>query len=193
MVDYAMLSDFPDHFPPRRNRVHEACGPNAFGFAFALAGHLRGSVLWVREAWQADQINPAGFSPYVDPHSLLIAKGNDQTEVLASAEEALRSGAVALTVIELTKPIGLTAGRRLQLAAEAGQSMGLCIVPEGTGSNAVETRWHCTSVFDPADSTLQRWELIKNKSGTLTAWDVRWNAEARRIIVVSEARERPVP
>ena len=71
--------------------------------------------------------------------------------------------------------------------------MGLCIVPEGTGSNAVETRWHCTSVFDPKDSTLQRWELIKNKSGTLTAWDVRWNAEARRIIVVSEARERPVP
>jgi protein ImuA len=57
------------------------------------------------------------------------------------------------------------------------------------GSNAAETRWHCAPLFDPDDSTLQRWKLIKNKSGTLKAWDVRWHGETRRIIVVSEAGE----
>lgn len=187
-----MASDFSKHFPLRANRVHEVCGPSALGFAFAVAGQKDGSVLWAREAWQADQINPVGFSPYFDPHRLLIAKGKDQIEVLATAEEALRSGAVAVTVIELTNPISLTVGRRLQLAAEAGQSTGLCIVPEGMGSNAAETRWRCDPLFDAADSTLQRWEIIKNKSGTLMAWNVRWDVETRRIIVVPETGKRPV-
>lgn len=126
-----------------------------------------------------------------DPGKLLLASARDQTGVLAVAEEALRSAAVSLVVMELDKPLGLTAGRRLQLAAEAGKTTGLCIIPEGSGSNAAETRWHCTPVFDPDDSTLQRWQLTKNKSGTLGDWDVRWDAETRRIIMVSEAGKRP--
>ncbi|MEN8841345.1 MAG: hypothetical protein ABF254_09765 [Octadecabacter sp.] len=188
-----MSYDFSTYFPLQAKRVHEACGPSAFSFAFALAGQQQASVLWVREAWLSDQINPVGFNQYLDPHRLLLAKGKDQTEVLATAEDSLRSGAVGLTVIELTKPIGLTAGRRLQLAAETGKSTGLCVLPDGMGSNAAQTRWRCEPIFDAADSTLQRWEIIKNKSGTLTAWTVRWNAETRRIIVVSETGERPVP
>ena len=182
-----MMTSFSENFPVRANRMHEVCGPGALDFAFALAGQRRGAVLWAREAWQTNQINPAGFGKYFDPHNLLIARCKDQIEVLSTAEEALRSGAVALSVLELTRPIGLTAGRRLQLAAKAGQSTGLCIVPDGMGSNAAETRWRCDPIFDAAASTLQRWEIIKNKSGTLTAWNIRWNAEARRIIVVPEA------
>lgn len=188
-----MVVNLSEHFPLRANRVHEACGPGALAFSFAVAGQGTGPVLWVRESWKSDQINPTGFSHYVDPRRLLIAKGGDQIDVLATAEESLRSGVVALTVVELTKPMGLTEGRRLQLAAKAGQSLGLCLVPDGLGSNAAETRWRCDPVFDASDSTLQRWEIIKNKSGTLAAWIVRWNAETSRIIVVSEVGERPVP
>jgi protein ImuA len=184
-----MSSDFPHHFPLRKTRVHEVYGPGAFMFAFALAGQRQGSVLWAREGWQADQMNPAGFFPFLDPSNLLIAKGKDQLEVLATAEEALRSGAVSSVIVELIKPLGLIEGRRLQLAAKQGGSTGLCILPDGMGSNAAETRWHCAPLFDPDDSTLQRWKLIKNKSGTLKAWDVRWHGETRRIIVVSEAGE----
>ncbi|MEP5758988.1 MAG: hypothetical protein ABJ327_06715 [Litoreibacter sp.] len=187
-----MKPDFHKYFPLRTGRVHEACGHSALSFAFALAGQLSGPVMWAREAWQSDHINPAGVLQYCDPHKLLVAKGNDQIDVLAIAEEALRSGAVALTVIELNKPIGLTEGRRLQLAAKAGKSTGLCILPEGMGSNAAETRWQCISIFDPTDSTQQRWKLIKNKSGTLSMWDVRWDAKTHRIIVVSETGKRPV-
>ncbi|PRY74525.1 protein ImuA [Yoonia maritima] len=140
--------------------------------------------MWVSKAWQAEQINPNGFSAYMDPQNLLISKVKDQDDGLAVAEESLRSGAVSLTVIELTKSLSFTAGRRLQLAAETGRSTGLCIIPEGMGNNAAESRWRCSPLFDPQDSTLQRWEIIKNKSGTLSAWDVRWDAETRRVIVV---------
>lgn len=202
-----MTPAFSDHFPPRRGRTHEVFGPGAPGFAFALGGHLTGQfkgqshehVLWIVEGWQGVAINPVGFSPYLDPACLLLARAGDPLEALAVAEEALRSGALALVVIEVSKPLGLTAGRRLQLAAEAGNCTGLCLIPEGMGSNAAQTRWHCAPVFDPAekgterggDSTLQHWEIKKNKSGTLGFWEVRWDEQARRIIVVSTAGQRP--
>lgn len=185
-----MTTDFSKYFPLRVGRTHEVCGPSTLPFVFALAGQLGNSVMWIHEDWQTQQINPAGFAAFFDPQSLLVAKAKNQTDVLAAAEEALRSGAVSLVVMELTKPIGLTQGRRLQLAAKAGKAIGLCIIPDGMGSNAVETRWHCSSLFDPQDSTLQRWEISKNKSGTLTTWDVKWDAQARRVIVVSEAAQR---
>jgi protein ImuA len=119
-----------------------------------------------------------------------LANVADHIDMLAVAEEALRSGSVSLVVMELSKPLGLTAGRRLQLAAEAGKSTALSIIPEGMGSNAAETRWQCAPVFDVRDSTLQHWKLIKNKSGTLGSWDVRWDAQARHINVVSEVAQR---
>jgi len=188
-----MTAAITDYFPLRQGRAHEVCGAGAYGFACALAGQLGGNVMWIREDWQPELLNPEGFLPFFDPRKLLFAKGQSQIDVLASGEEALSSGAVNLTVMELSKSIGLTEGRRLQLAAEAGKSTGLCIISEGMGSNAAESRWRCAPIFAPADSTLIRWEIIKNKSGTLTGWDLRWDAETRRITVVSKAGQRPAP
>lgn len=180
------MDSFANIFPLRNGRVHEACGAGVYSFAFAVAAQKKGAILWIKEKWQPDQLNPNGFADFISPSAILVAQGQDQPEVLASAEEALRSGAVSLTILELSKPLGLTSGRRLQLAAEAGKSTGLCLIQEGMGSNAAETRWRCEPVFDGADSTLQRWTIIKNKSGTLTNWDVRWDAKARRVIVASK-------
>lgn len=179
-------------FPCRPARVHEVCGSSAFGFAAVAAAHA-GGALWIRQAWQPQSINPEALTSYVDPSKIFLAQVKDQTEALAVAEEGLRDGVLPLVVIELTAPIGLTEGRRLQLAAKAGQSTGLCLISEGMGSPAAETRWRCSPVPNPsnpsADSTLQQWQLIKNKSGTLGIWHVRWDAEARRLAVVFPARE----
>lgn len=185
-------ADIP-YFPPAKTRTHEVCGAGGVVFAFALAARLAGNALWVRETWQSSQINPHGFSGFVAPSELTVCNSKDQTESLAVSEEALRSGAVSLVVMQLSQPLGLTEGRRLQLAARDGDATGLALIPEGMGSNAVETRWRCTPVFDQStsaqDSTLQHWELIKNKSGTLGAWHVRWDAASRRINVVSPPRQ----
>jgi protein ImuA len=191
------MTAFEFHFPPMNTRTHEVCGPSAYAFAFALAGRVcrtgADTVLWVREAWNGTQLNPLGFAPYLDPQQLLIAQAPSHSDALASAEEALRSGRIPLVVMDLSQPIGLTEGRRLQLAAQQGGAMGLCILPEGMGSNAAQTRWHCAPVFDAkarADSTLQKWEIIKNKTGTQKAWNVKWDAQTCRINVVSEAAQR---
>lgn len=177
--------------PLRTGRCHEACGAGASGFAAILAGRLGGPVMWIAEGWRAERINPLGYNRFADPANLLMVAAKDQDEGLAVTEEALRSGAVRLVVVELTEPLSLLAGRRLQLSAEAGDSTALCLIPEGMGSNAAETRWRCAPVFGADDSTLQQWEIIKNKTGTLSDWTVRWDEEARRISVVSPVGERP--
>lgn len=180
-------------FQLQTGRAHEVCGPGALFFAFAWVARRQGNAIWIRERWRPDRINPDGFSEFVDPDRLLMVEAGSQTEVLAVAEDALRAGAVPMVVLELNSPTDLTAGRRLQLAARDGGTTVLAIIPEGMGSNATETRWFCAPVFDPADSTLQRWDLIKNKKGTLGCWHVRWDAAARRLDVVSPAGERPGP
>lgn len=183
-----MLTAF---YPPKRYRTHEVCGAGSVFFTIALAAQMGGQVIWVREAWQTANLNPTGFSPLLDPANLLVASARDQTEALAVTEEALRSGAVSLVVVDLTKPLDLTAGRRLQLAARDGRTTALAIIPDGMGSNAAETRWRCAPQFHAEDSTQHRWELIKNKSGTLGVWDVRWSHSARRIAVVPPVGQRP--
>ena len=173
-------------YPLASTRVHEICGPSAASFALRSALHLDADVLWVREEWQPEKLNPLGFEGF-DPARLVMAQTKGQIDTLAVAEEALRDGVFGLVVIEITAPLSLTAGRRLQLAAKAGNATGLCLIPEGMGSPAAETRWHVEPVFDPADSTLQRWHLIKNKSGTTGVWNVRWDPETRRVAVVPPA------
>ena len=178
-------------FPLSKGRTHEVCGAGTLAFAGALAAEVRGSVLWVRETWQPEQLHPQGFADFLNLADLVLCKAKNQIDALAVAEDALRSGAVPLVVVEVSKPLNLTHGRRLQLAARAGRNIGLVIMPEGMGSNAAETRWQCEPMFDPEteDSTLQRWKLIKNKSGTLGVWYVRWDRATRRLFVVSSSGE----
>lgn len=170
----------PGSFPLRPGRVHEVCGAGARGFAAMVLAGMRPPGLWLCPVRQGDALHPLGLLPFLDPAGLLLAQTRDQTDSLAVAEEALRDGAFALVVIEITRPLNLREGRRLQLAAQAGGATGLCLIPEGMGSAAVESRWRAVPVFDPAgaDTTLMRWDIIKNKSGITGAWQVRWNPKA---------------
>jgi protein ImuA len=185
-----MRVEFHSVFPLRPARVHEVCGAGSIGFATMAA---RGPVLWIREAWLSETLAPQGVLPLFDPAQLLLARPKDQVDALAVAEEALKDGALAHVIIEVTRPLDLREGRRLQLAAKVGRTTGLCIIPEGMGSNAAETRWRATPLFNPAreDSTLMRWEITKNKSGTLGVWHVQWNQQTSRLDVVSSVGERP--
>ncbi|TPW32210.1 hypothetical protein FJU08_04145 [Martelella alba] len=187
------MNDFDTLFPLRSGRTHDVNGPGARFFAAALMGACGGHCLWVRASFLPGTLNPVALSRFADPEKLLLARTKDQTETLAAAEEGLRSGALALVVLELDRPLDLTPGRRLQLAAEAGHATGLCLFPEGMGNPAAETRWLCRPLFSPSDSTLQLWSIIKNKTGTNRSWTVRFNEETHRIHMVSETAERSGP
>lgn len=184
-----MSLSFSSVYPLKKNRVHEVFGDGAFAFAAIMAGGSKKAVVWISENWKPVP-NPEGLVPYCDPGNLLLTRADSQLTVLASMETALRSGAAGLVVAEVSGSIGLTEGRRLQIAAETGKTTGILLIFNEKGSNAAETRWHCAGIPAPRqnlhDSTHWRWSLIKNKIGTLSKWIVRWDAASHRVIVVSK-------
>ncbi len=170
--------------PLRPARVHEAEGPLAWGFAAITCAMRGGNLMWIRPGWRRDGLLPQALAPILPPERLLLARTPDETATLAVAEEALKDGALASVVVEITRPLSLREGRRLQLAASAGGTTGLCLIPWGMGSVAAETRWHCAPAFG---SGVMRWEMFKNKSGTTGAWHLRWNESQGRVEVMSRA------
>ncbi len=187
-----MAQEFSDIFPLCPRRSHEAVGPGAVSFAASMIGMSKGPVLWVTEQRQNERLHPGGLIQFCDPARLMFAYGNSHMDVLWIAEEALRSKSVPLVIAQLSTDIGLTEGRRLQLAAEAGRTTGLFLLPQGMGSNAAETRWHCAPVHnsDNSDSTLFDWRCIKNKSGTTGKWIVNWNGTTHHINLVAQTGQR---
>ncbi|KZK76854.1 hypothetical protein PsW64_04699 [Pseudovibrio sp. W64] len=187
----AVMAEFKSFFPLQVSRVHEVCGAGATAFAAMACGQADMRVLWLQTGWQIEQLNPAGLAAFMSPKNLVLVEVENHNDLLACTEDGLRSGAVDLVISVATQKLDLTAGRRLQLAAEQGGSTGILIIPEGAGSNATQTRWHCSPIFkgnhiSDKNLTLQHWQLIKNKIGTLSGWKVYWDAKAHRVIVVSE-------
>ena len=167
--------DTVDPFQLTPRRVHEATGPGAVVFALMQAGRTPGPVVWISPAHSMQHLLPWGLPPDLN-HRLLMLRPTSEADLLWTTEEALRSTAVAMVIAEPAKPMSLIAGRRLQLAAEAGRSTGLMLIREGAGSNAAETRWHCAPLLRPdaapEDSTRHHWVLVKNKKGTVGGWVV---------------------
>lgn len=181
----------PDTLAPAR--VHEAQGPGRRAFALFQALRHPGPLVWVLPAHAPETPMLPGLPPGVGARLMLIRPAGE-ADLLWATEESLRSPAPALVIAEPERPLSLTAGRRLQLAAEAGRTTGLMLIREGQGSNAAETRWHCAPLAgESRDSTLHRWSLTKNKQGTVGDWILHWDGETAAFDLVSTAGKRDEP
>ncbi|WP_264212845.1 ImuA family protein [Leisingera thetidis] len=134
-----------------QGRTHEACGPARHSFALWLAAAAQdprpGPVLWLSPARGGRQPNPDGLAGEASPIRFLFVRAARTEDQLWAMEEALRSGAAALVVAELSEPPAMTPVRRLHLAAEAGgrfgpAPLGLLLTPGQGGAQGVESRWH---------------------------------------------------
>jgi protein ImuA len=116
----------------RTGALHEVAGPAADGFAAALAGRLAardgGTVLWCTAGQGRGALHPPGLAMLgLAPAWLLLVRCRNRVELLAAAEEGLRSAGLAAVVMEAARPPGMTAARRLQLAAETGGVTGILL------------------------------------------------------------------
>ncbi len=174
----------------QHRRVHEAEGRGRRSFAMFQAVRHPGPLVWIVPSHAPDLLMLRGL-PQGLGERLHILRPVGETDLLWCVEETLRASPVSLVIAEPDKPLSLTAGRRLQLAAEAGRTTGLMLIRQGAGSNATETRWACEPLPSTAmDSTLHDWSLNKNKKGTLGHWVLNWNGATAAFHMVSEARQR---
>lgn len=178
-----------DPFELRPHRVHEATGRGRRGFALLQAARHPGPLVWILPAHVPELPMLRGL-PEGMGERLHLFRPSGEMDLLWCIEEALRAAPIGLVIAEPEKPMSLTAGRRLQLAAEAGCTTGLMLIRQDAGSNATETRWQCEPLASPADSTLHHWSLNKNKRGTTGSWVLNWNGASAAVHMVSEARER---
>ena len=182
-----------DPFDLRARRVHEAEGRGRRAFALFQAVRHTGPLVWILPAHVPELPMLRGLPRGVGER-LHVFRPIGETDLLWCIEEALRAAPVSLVIAEPEKPLSLTAGRRLQLAAEAGRTTGIMLIRGDAGSNATETRWNCEPIASTAaDSTLHQWALIKNKQRTTGSWALNWNGASAALDLVSEARERHQP
>lgn len=174
--------------------LHEivAADGAGIGFAAVLLGRLaaHGPVLWCRPRHAGETPYPPGLEAFgLAGEALLVVNGRDRTELLWAMEEGLRCPRVGAVVAEVDR-LDLTAGRRLQLAAEAGGVTGFLLLPRANAA-AGTTRW-CVSAAPSADTPWQglgdaRWRvaLERCRGGVPRAWTAEWQAAVGRLVVVA--------
>lgn len=176
----------------RYGRVHEICGSARRTLAVRVAGQCKGTVLWIRPGWETGRLNPEGMLPFADPSRFLFATPKRGEDLLWTAEEALRSGVVPLVVADIPGPPGLTAVRRLHLAAETGASvgnitpLGLLLTPGKGGAPGVESRWSLRGKHD-ADG-IGTWRLARLRARTApeAVWQVRDEGRGMALVQTRE-------
>lgn len=150
-------------------RAHEICGPARAFMATLVAGALEGPVFWIAPAWEPDALNPEGMVGLAEPERFHFVSARRAEDVLWALEEVLRSGAVPLAVAELPGLPGMTAVRRLHLAAETGAAEGACaplgllLTPGHGGAPGIETRWHMAQAHEPGQPG---WRLTRARART---------------------------
>ena len=170
---------FRDGLTLDRARVHEFCGAARRRLALKLAGALAGPVFWIRPAWSVGELHAEGMVGLADPSRFVFFTPKRPEDLLWTMEEALRPGLVSLVVADLPGPPGLTAVRRLHLAAETGARegriapLGLLLTPETGGAPGVETRWSLAPKHGAGSDEAWRLDRLRarmqpEKSWTLT-------------------------
>ena len=178
--------------------VHEviaAPGPGA-GFAAALAGRIGraapdATVLWITR--QAELYGPGLAAFGLPAERLVVVHAGHETDVLWALEEGLRTRGLAAVVGEL-HGLDLTAGRRLQLAAEAGGGTGFVLRPGETegGAGAATSRWRVAASPSTRGWTCWRLGLERCRGGVEPAhWIVEWNDATGDFALAAETGDRP--
>ena len=149
-------------------RAHELCGEARRFLAAIIASRTQGPIFWIAPRWQAEALNPEAALQLFDPGRITFLDPARSEDLLWCMEEVLRSGTAPLVVADIPAPPGLTAVRRLHLAAEAGAAetagwpLGLLLTPGAGGAPGIETRWHIAGRHGPGAH--RAWQLERRRA-----------------------------
>ena len=182
-------------------------GTAAALLAAGLLAQVPGEVLWVLE--QADIHPPALAAVGLTPDRVVYVHARKPQTVLLVMEEGLRHRGLAGVVAEFSGALGLTASRRLQLAAEQSGVTAFLLRRSRCFDNpmllepsAAVTRWRVATV--PSGPPLPhapetpglgrpRWrlDLIRCRGGEAHSWIVEAFDATGRCRLVADMADRP--
>lgn len=191
-----------------RAALHEVSGAGAGAehgaaaalFAAGLAARCAGPVLWCLA--RPDLFAPALAQAGLEPDRVIYVTAGDDAGVLGCLEEGLRHGGLGAAVGEVAR-LPMVASRRLQLAAEAGGTLGLVVRRMRRGADAfaqpsaATTRWRIAAL--PAAPLpvpgvgRPRWrlELVRCRGAEAATFDVEACDGAGRLAVPVHLGDRP--
>ncbi len=194
--------------PPRGFSRRQPSGA-ATGFVAALltrAGKRGGRpVVWITGQETLHAAGLMGFG--LAAETLIAVTASDRDEALWAMEESLRAGCVGTVVGEVPQ-VDLTASRRLQLAAEAGGSLGILLLPDtpqgheevSLAPSVAVTRWRITAAPSAPARGLEklvgptRWQasLLRCRGAVPRSWCLEWCCETRGFALATPLSDRPV-
>jgi protein ImuA len=185
-------------------RLHEVGGDGleaevavaSGGFAAGLLARLseRGMVAW---AMRRADLHPPGLAAFgLHPDRLLLLRCPDDAEGLAAMDTLLRSAGVAAVLGEVEQ-LSLTAGRRLQLACEAGGATAFALRRSPWGrtpkreASAATTGWRVHPLPSRPDEPgvgrpLWRVDLTLCRGGREGSWTMEACDASGHVRVVAE-------
>lgn len=190
--------------------LHEVAGETAslsddaaatlFAAGIAARADPGGTVLWIMA--RPDLFAPGLAAAGLPPGRLIQVEARRDEDALAVMEEGLRHGGIAAVVGEVARA-GMTATRRLQLAAEEGGSTALLLRrwrragqdPLAAPSVAV-TRWQIgcapSAALPVAGVGRPRWHvaLVRQRGGEPHRWTLEGCDAQGRLALPAEPRDR---
>ena len=126
-------------------------GAAAALFAAGIAARTKGKVLWC--VTRPDLFAPALAQAGLPPSRVIYVEAGDEKAVLACFEEGLRHGGLGAVIAEVAR-LSMTASRRLQLAAEGSDTIGIAVrrwrrqaeAADFGQPTAAVTRWRVTTL-----------------------------------------------
>ncbi len=194
-------------------------GTAATLFVAGLLGRVPGPVLWVME--HRDLFPPALAAVGLHPDRVVYAEAGRLAGVLQAMEDALRyrdaaGGRLAGVVGEVRGRLGLTASRRLQLAAESAGVIAFALrrtrrarnvrdpAAGAVEPNAAVTRWRvaCLPCAPPLPGRPDwpglgppRWrlDLVRRRGGEPASWIVEVADAPHRLRLAADLADRSHP
>ena len=173
-------------------------------FVAGILARNKGPVLWCLS--RRDLFGPALAGAGLHPDRVIYAETHRESEVLAAAEEGLRHKGLAGVVAEVAR-LGLTASRRLQLAAEESGMPALIVRrwrndaerASGVEATAAVTRWRVSAAPSrplPVPGVgRERWllELIRCKGAEPRSWLLESCDAKGRLALPSDVADGSLP
>jgi protein ImuA len=172
-------------------------------FVAGIAARTKGDVLWCLR--HRDLFAPALAGAGLHPDRVIYAEARREADLLTAIEEGLRHKGLAAVVGEVAR-LGLTASRRLQLAAEESGVPALVLRrwrndaerASGDEPTAAATRWRISAAPSRPLPTpgvgRARWEveLVRCRGGEPRSWLLESPDAKGRLAVPADLADRPL-